>query len=580
MTVAAPSLCRITVVALIFLFSRTGTDVLRVDNAEVKKKREAELNRGLHGYLDEEFSCQVVQVRASKGQITVEGSVGRERGELYLVEVPVYTQVVEARHFPTAEPIRSDAEGRFLLKLDRVTEHSAGDSSRDRLLSRWAVARKAADGYALLSHARYADDVEAKWKLPADTPSGRKGLAGFSIGKPLSDIDDLGISAVTVNLILNSFMQTTVGEGRTPFKYGGRTWFTEDRAVRELDRTLLEAAKRDLIVSMIILISQAGGASPGEYGHTIAHPDATPAGIFVMPNVTSSEGVAAYAAALDFLARRYSRPDEQYGRIHHWILQNEVNSGWVWTNAGEKTALRYMDAYHRSMRIGHLIARQYNPHAQVFISLEHNWTVTHDPQCHRAKELLEWLLEFSRAEGDFEWAIAYHPYPEDLRGPRTWEDETAQFTFDTPKITFRNIEVLDAWVRQPRTMYLGKQRRTLHLTEQGPNSPDYSETSLNEQAAAMAYLWVKLERLDSITMFHYHNWVDNRGEGGLRIGLRRFPDDQDDPLGRKPIWHVFRALDSPDQARATEFAKEIIGIRNWSEVPYRGEIVSSGGRSQ
>ena len=63
------------------------------------------------------------------------------------------------------------------------------------------------------------------------------------------------------------------------------------------------------------------------------------------------------------------------------------------------------------------------------------------------------LLDFSAAEGDFDWAIAYHPYPQNLFDPRVWADTEATFTFDTPKITYKNLEVLDAWVRQPRARF-------------------------------------------------------------------------------------------------------------------------------
>ncbi len=110
------------------------------------------------------------------------------------------------------------------------------------------------------------------------------------------------------------------------------------------------------------------------------------------------------------------------------------------------------------------------------------------------------------------------------------------------------------------------------LSEKVPNSPDYSVRALQEQAAALAYVWPKIRRLDTIEGFQFHNWIDNRREGGLRIGLRRFPDDADDPFGRKPIWHVYRALDTPDESKATAFALPIIGVKDWPEVPYREPI--------
>ena len=134
------------------------------------------------------------------------------------------------------------------------------------------------------------------------------------------------------------------------------------------------------------------------------------------------------------------------------------------------------------------------------------------------------------------------------------------------------MEVINAWVKRPEARYLGKYVRDVQFTEQAPNSPDYSEESLRDQAACMAYLWKKMEALDSVSMFHVHNWVDNRHEGGLRIGLRRFPDDEEDPHGKKSVWYVFQALDTDKEAEATEFAKAVIGIQDWSEVVYTGEI--------
>ena len=544
--------------------------------------REAERLRdvSLRNYLQHAYPCRVTQVTLDVtselpngergGALHIEGELpDAQAKDACLVEVPIYEDITEAQHFPTVLPLIAERNGKFLVGVSRQRKTSNGIF--DRLLSRWAIAKRDGDTFKLLSHARYLDYIRPLNDLPEEKPRNKKGIGGFTLGHPISDLDDLGLSAATVNIVLNSLFATAPGPGRSAFQYAGRTWYAEDRNIADLDRTLQATAAHHLVVSAIILLGQGGNAPADSFSHRIAHPDADPSGIFVMPNVSSEDGLLTYAAAMDYLAKRYSRPDKQYGRIHHWIMHNEVNAGWIWTNAGDKTPLLYTDLYHRSMRVAQLLARQYDPHSKAFISLEHHWNIrpTH---IYAGREILEDLIDLSTAEGDFDWGIAYHPYPQNLFDPRVWADNEPTFTFDTPKITYKNLEVLDAWVKQPRARFQGKTLRTVHLTEQGLNSKDYTEKSLTDQAAGMAFAWNKYKDLDTIEVFDYHNWVDNRGEGGLRIGLRRFPNDKDEPYGKKPIWFVYQAIGTPKEVEATAFALPIIGIKDWSEVRHHGTI--------
>lgn len=523
----------------------------------------------LGDYLRHAFQHIITQVTVGETNVTIAGKI-KDKTPLFLAEVPLSAEVVGLKQFPLVQPIQANTVGDFSVSVPRIAKSES--TQRDRLLSRWAIVQKAGDSYALQSHLHYADTIFSSNTLPEEKPRNKKGLGALWPGRPFSDLADLDISGVTVNISLNSFMRTTAGDGRTPFTYAGKTWYAEDGYVAALDKTMLTAAQRKIIVSAIILINHAHESPDKVFGKLIAHPDAHPAGIYVMPNLNSMEGVEAYAAGMDFLARRYSQPDKAYGRIHHWIMHNEVDAGWQWTNAGDKPARTYLELYHRSMRLAHLIARQYDPHAKAFISLTHHWAETVAARFYTSKELLELLLDFSRKEGDFDWAIAYHPYAQDLGNPRTWEDNQPTFRFDTPKITYRNIEVLDAWVRQPQTFFQGQRQRTVHLTEQGLNSPKYTEKSLREQAAGMAYAWNKIKHLTSIELFHYHNWQDNRHEGGLKIGLRRYPDDETEPDGKKPIWFIYQAMGTDKEDEATAYTKEIIGIKEWSEILHREPI--------
>ena len=109
------------------------------------------------------------------------------------------------------------------------------------------------------------------------------------------------------------------------------------------------------------------------------------------------------------------------------------------------------------------------------ISLEHHWTAKGMMPIRSAPvpaaDALDEINRLSKAGGDFDWHIAFHPYPENLFDPRTWRDKTALPNPDTPKITFKNLEQLTAYLRRPEMLCHGKPRRVI-LSEQGFHTPD------------------------------------------------------------------------------------------------------------
>lgn len=535
----------------------------------INKAKERVLALNLRKYFENSFDAEITKVLVTEEHVIISGIAPDENS--LLAEIGVYQNLTELESYEFVQPI-SDNKQKFTIKLNRFVERHG--FTYDRLLSKWCVVKKGSSGYELLSHAKYQDSVIPKYTYPFVKPSTIKGLGGYSANReaPTSDLDDLGITSATVNIWINGLLRSEPSNGHLPFEYLGKTYYIHKKTLEGYDKTFLSTAKNNIEVSAILLVAKASGSPDKAIGKILQHPDCDPAGIYSMPNVTTPEGVQYYSAILDFLANRYTRPDNKYGRIHHWIIHNEVDAGWVWTNAGEKEDLVFMDLYHKSMRMSYNIARKYNPNSKVFISLTHYWNWTSNKKFYHSKDLLEQLIDFSNAEGDFEWAIAHHPYPESLREPKTWLDEKVSFDFDTKLITFKNTEVLDAWVKQPEALYKGKYKRTVYLSENGTNSPTYSEQDLKEQAAGMAYALKKIKHLDGIDGFQYHNWQDNRKEGGLRIGLRRFPDDEEDPSGKKPVWYVYQAFGTDKEDEVFDQYKDMIGIKNWDEIRYTDPI--------
>lgn len=536
----------------------------------IKSKPAASSSKeSLQAYLDQIFPATISKVSVGTKSVRVEGNTGGERRNLFLADIPMDQLLGDPRNWQTLVEIHPDESGDFLIDIPRHRQRDGLDY--DRLTSRWQLVQKSGHNSKPISHARYAEWVACRApSLPPVRPSNKKGLGGWRSGVLPNELKDLGISAVTVNMLVHSLISLKPGPGTIPTKWQGKTYHIRQEALSRYDQTFIEAHQNGVMVSVILLLANpAKSADP--VVRKMGHPDAISKGTYAMPNVTSAGGISLYGAILNFMAERWSRADARFGRVHHWIIHNEVDAGWVWTNAGNKPDIVYMDLYQRSMRLTDLIARQYDPNSRPFISLTHHWAQRGNARWYGSRRMIELLRAFTRAEGDFPWALAYHPYPQNLFNPRAWEDKQATFGFNTRKITPNNIEVLDAYMKQPSLLYHGKVR-PVHLSENGFNSKDYSAKELEDQAAGMAMAWKKISTLSSIESWQYHNWIDNRDEGGLRIGLRKFPDAPGDPLGRKPIWYLYQALGTlQEEAFAAPYLKTI-GISSWAQIIHREPI--------
>lgn len=523
---------------------------------QAKYDRANQLNRYLEA---EDVPAQVESVSVGPDTITI-------KGVTRTIEDATYNLV---EYEPHQNPWNRES-GAILTELDRGHRFERTlpryIDGRDRIAHRFGIVTTVKGRNTLVSHAVWPTDLSgaAERDMPRLRPTNKKGLGDISYKAGIfdQDLDALGITATTVNIPLGHLLDA----GTNPvirFEHQGKTWELNRRIVEKFDKKMKLLTDRGIVTSAILLVDLKAEA--------LIHPEYNTTGIYSMANLTTREATDTYRAVVAFLAERYSRPDQKYGWITHWIVFNEIDYGWIWTNMGEQPMPLYVDAYEKAMRLTYIEARRFNPTAEVFASLTHHWNKSPANPLHAypARSVIDRLGLYSQKTGNYHWGIGYHPYPESLRQARTWEDEVT-IAFDTNYITPKNIEVLDAYIRQPHFLYQG-QPRTILLSEQGFNTPDYSESAMINKAAAIAYTWEKILPLDTVESFHYHRWVDHPNEGGLRLGLRTFPEPGK-PYGerKEPAFSLFSALETEEHAHAIEPFKTVIGIDDWSELhPHR-----------
>ncbi len=525
-------------------FRLRGVGLRRQTEAEVQRTLHAESVRqariadgdSIKAYLSTDFDATFDRIEVLPETIRI---AAESTSSVRLHEILPSASISQTGLLCEKQPDLSDR--RFTLEVERFVD------GRDRLYSGWRLARAAqSDGLPEYVSARHYPtsivSLAAQTTRDRLRPKSQKGLGGIDFNGPLDELPELGVHAMTVNLVLNGFVSEQGGEGRERIDDGrdNRPMYFNPAPFAHYDRIIDFARRHNIVVSAIVLIPR--GKNP-QTRSPFVHPDSD-GGIYAMPDLTSPSGVHLYTNVLERIARRYRDPTRAPGAITHWIAHNEIDFHTIWTNMGRQPREVVTETYYRSMRMISQAARQHDANATVFVSLTHHWNVPEDGDWRRLapRDVLESLQRYSELEGDFAWGVAYHPYPQSLFATVSWSDRDVTDDFDTPLITMQNLQVLGRFLQQPHMRDTSGRVRTVLLSEQGFHTADYTPRSQNFQAESLSYAMQRVKQMPWIESFHYHRWMDHPDEGGLKLGLRSLPTPAQPHGVRKQAWFVYQAI--------------------------------------
>ena len=393
---------------------------------------------------------------------------------------------------------------------------------------------------------KYVSHVSSLYDEPYPDPGTKKGLQ-------IVDVEDakyLGVKHAALNVAITDVMRSSDDPGVQPFEYDGHTYYINMENVRDHDARIKELTDAGVVITLILLCGKWHTVTPEKIKPVLYHPEYDPEGTLSAFNVQTDEGIRHYQAFCAFLAQRYYRPDNKYGRVVGMIISNEVTAQWIWGNCGEKTCPEFAREYVTALRIAHIASTLVYQNFRTYISLDHFWGITMDPKFpkryYSGLELLSEIRKRAQAEGDFYYNIAHHPYPEDLSKPDFWNDKTAIDDYNTPRVTFKNLHILAEFLYKEENLFEGKRRRVI-LSEQGFNS-FWTDESEILQATAYGRAYHEVMKIPEIDSFILHAHHDNAGEFGLNLGLWRRNKDKPGMERPKPIYYLFKAIDQKDES--------------------------------
>ncbi len=397
----------------------------------------------------------------------------------------------------------------------------------------------------------------------------------YALGAPLG-ADQQGRPDIN----LPAFISLREQQGTRPYRFEGQTYYIFEDAVKGMEESI-----KDYRMSTVVVLNSPlrfGSRREQDMLDICLHPkfekDAPYAFISAF-DMTRAEGQRVFAAFISFLAENYARPGMTTGRITGAIISNEINLQNNWGNMGPVTPDYYMEEYTQALRLAWIAGARAYASFRVYISLANNWNVEHAQplRYYHGKQLVDLLGENCHRDGDFPWHVAFHPYPESFDHPDFWNDRSAVFKLDTPRITYRNMEVLEKYLSRPQLLYRGEARRIL-FSEQGFNSGSGPLSGLMQKQAAAGYVlsFIKARNMKTVDMMTHHATVDNPHEFGLNLGIYKY--DPDKPFHRgeaKPIAEMVRAMDTPYEAGAVAFAREVVGQELFNYLVNPPEIVEN-----
>lgn len=433
--------------------------------------------------------------------------------------------------------------------------------ANSRLFKKFVVAAKINGKYKIISRSRYITNPEAVAKYDVYTPaSSIKGLLVDPNRLNTGELEDLGVKQAAYNIPFSKITgQTTSANYPTiHYTYNGKTYAIDGQSVAEYDIVFGSLSKKGIRVTAILLNDMNY-----EYPELV-HPQARSGSTapYVMFNGAEQAGIDAMAAISTFLAERYSGTG--HGTVSNWVIANEINARKQWNYMEYTDVYTYSKEYAQAFRVFYNAIKAVNASAEIYMPLDQTWNRNHNDNNYDARDILDNFNTIIREKGNIDWQVAYHPYPVPLTNAAFWNTgayykKLTVDSVDTAMINMKNVHVVTDYLQREDFLTDSGEARYVLLSEQGFTSSSGGE---GVQAAAFAYAYYIAEANSRINGFLLNRQTDAPEEvaQGLAFGLNHSNG------AHKRVYNVFKKIDTSESADATEFAKSILGISDWSSV--------------
>ncbi len=465
---------------------------------------------------------------------------GSDDGKFYVYADEVYQDGPRGR---VVAVVDAGADATAVFPLNYNTPES-------NLSCKFLVAVKQGGGMVQVSNEHYITNPEAIAAYSSPRMNvGIKGILPDAARLTSGELKELGIKQVAYNMRLDDICSDASVPGAIPFGYNGQVFYFDGGVIAGYDNLVRQFNQSGIQVTMVIL-----NCGLGTYSKDLIHPAARGASCpgYAL-NVAEAGGTNHLKAIAAFLGQRYSGK-AGCGQIDNWILGNEVNARTSWWYLNSSSLDLNVNTYVKAFRILYNEMKGMNANVRIYNSIDQEWNRKSNPGSFLAKDYLDQFNYYMIREGNIDWSISYHPYNSPLYDPYAWNGPAVWVKNDitTPYITMQNIDILIGYLQQPHFLNPAGQVRSISLAEIGYTSSFGYEA----QEASVAYGYLKAASLPDVDSFILFRQTDDAHEmqSHLAMGLVDLAGN------KKPAYHIYKNLGTPNEGVAKARASAIIGM--------------------
>lgn len=426
------------------------------------------------------------------------------------------------------------------------------------LFSKFVPALLINEEYVSLSMGHYITNPELLAKNQDEFPrsTSKKGLLldPELLGTPL--LTDLGIQHAIYNIPLSLILGETSDEKfpTITYDYEGTTYYFNGAIIDNYDNLFTYLTNSGMLSTAIIL-NDWNEAYP-EIIHPLARVKNSGAYYYAF-NTAEEKGCRHLEAVASFLAARYN--GSGHGLVSSWVISNEINQHTTWNYMDTTDIEVYASQFEKSLRIFYNAIKSNFAEAKVYFSVDHDWNnnKNDNTKYFNAKDLVSAINTAAVKQGNYDWGLAIHPYPDPLTRINYWSIDYDK-SIDSPTLTIMNLSTVTDFLTQRDFLDRSGKVRSITITELGFSSVSGERL----QAAAFAYCYLIIDANPYIDAFIMNRQTDAKEEvaQGLAFGIYELDHSP------KYIVDIFTNIDTPKALDYTDFMLNILGADSLEEA--------------